>query len=203
MSKENHSFRFPIVPFILEYEYAPYYLSQNFKDHPQYSLKEAIFDPADNSTVEVILTEKETRKRVFYCNSETRVKLGNLQGKKAVLSKNDFKKMEGDKHLPIFRFGFRGRLGTPVLWRVLPTSTPSERGAGLPPMSRAADFQVEYRDIGTTIGEETALKIGDKIFEAIAQPERSSPPYFYAFDGSFIVGRHIGTAVRNRKLKWK
>ncbi|MDQ3751044.1 MAG: hypothetical protein M3367_18805 [Acidobacteriota bacterium] len=184
---------FPVIPFIVEYEYAPYYFSQDIYEHPQYSLIEAIFEPSEPASLQLVLTEKGTRKRTFYCNSEARVKMRSLEGKEAVLSKIDFKTAPPSDELPTYDFAFRDKQGQPILWRVIPTSRPSERGVGLTPMAAATSLRLEYRDnIGTTVGEGTIVKIGDKLFEAVPWAETSSPPYFYAYHGSFTVGRHIG-----------
>lgn len=194
---------FPMIPFIVEYEYAPYYFSQDIYDHPQYSLIEAIFEPDKPSSLQLVLTEKETKKRTFYCASETIVKLRSLEGKEAVLSKIDFKPAPKSDELPTYEFAFRDKQGQPILWRVIPTSRPSERGAGLTPMAAANGLRLEYRDnLGTHVGEGTMVKIGDKLFEAVPWAEISSPPYFYAYHGSFTVGRHIGAFPLGVE-KWK
>ncbi len=184
---------FPLIPFIVEYEYAPYYFSQDIYEHPQYSLIEAIFEPDKPSSLQLVLTEKETKKRTFYCSSEAIVKMRTLEGKEAVLSKIDFKTAPESNELPTYDFAFRDKQGQPILWRVIPTSRPSVRGVGLPPRAAASGLRLEYRDnIGTHIGEGTIVKIGDKLFEAVPWAEISSPPYFYAYHGSFTVGQHIG-----------
>jgi hypothetical protein len=58
----------PILPLLVEYEYAPLYLMQWIDDHPQYSMIEAIVHQTAPPLYQVILTEKETRRRVYYCN---------------------------------------------------------------------------------------------------------------------------------------
>jgi len=182
---------FPVVPVIVEYEYAPYYFSQDIYGHSQYSLIEAIFEPDKSLSLQLILTEKETRKRTFYCNSEAIVKARTLEGKEAVASKIDFKTAQASNELPTYDFAFRDKQGQPILWRVIPTSRPSALGAGLTAMASVPGLRLEYRDIGTHVGEGTMVKIGDKLFEAMPWAEISSPPYFYAYHGSFTVGRHI------------
>ncbi len=193
----------PVIPFIAEYEYAPTYLAQDIKDHPQYEEIIAIFDPADAASVEVILVEKDSRKRVVYCNSETNLTKRKMQGYEAFLSKIDFKSSESDNRLPIYGFGFQDKHVQPVVWRVIPTGKPSSRGAGINGVDDDAAFRIEYRDFGTTIGEGTAVKIGDRIFEALPWPAISSPPYFYAYHGTFTVGRHLGAFRRSGNENWR
>lgn len=192
----------PIVPLIMEYEYFPYYISQDIPDHPQYSLIEAMFTLEDPSSLQLVLTEKDTKKRVFYCSSEKKVKIRQQEGKEAFSSKIDFKHTQADDQLPIFAFGFPDKNGQPVLWRVIPTTRPSVRGSGLAPITSAQNLRLEYRDLGTTIGEGTAVKIGDKTVEAKPWAEISNPPYFHAFHGSFTVGRHNGVLNLGTE-KWR
>ncbi len=202
-SEKKSPIPFPLIPFIAEYEYAPYYFSQDIYTHPQYSLIEAVFAPDEPASIQIVLTEKETRKRIFYSNSEARVKMRLLEGKEAVLTKIDFKPATATSELPTYEFAFRDRQGKLILWRVIPTSRPSERGAGLTPMPAASGLRLEYRDnIGTTVGEGTIVKIGDKLYEAIPWAETSAPPYFYAYHGSFTVGRHIGALALGSE-KWQ
>ena len=191
----------PIVPFIVEYEYAPVYLSQDIKGHPTYWRISATFDPGDKSSLEIVLIEKGTNKRVYYCNSAINVAKRNINGDEAILTKIDFKPSKSDKDLPIYGFGFLDKNKQPVLWRVIPTGTPSIRGAGINNVRDTA-LRIEYRDIGTTIGEGAAVKIGDKVFEAEPWTAISAPPYFYAFHGSFTLGRHMG-AIRTGREKWQ
>ena len=182
----------PVVPFIVEYEYAPVYLWQDIAGHPEYDGIMAAFDPQDASSVEIILSETRTGNRVHYCRSEAGLNLRKMQGKEAYPAKIDFKLSETDNGLPIYGFGLADKSGLPVLWRVLPTSKPSIRGAGLTPLGEEPFLRIEYRDLGTTVGEGTAVKLGERVFEAKPWPEISAPPYFYAFHGSFSIGRHIG-----------
>lgn len=203
VSEKKSSVSFPVIPFIVEYEYAPYYLSQDIYEHPQYSLIEAIFAPDEPASLQLILTDKETKRRTFYCSSEAKTKMRTLEGKEAFLSKIEFKASQPSGGLPTYEFAFRDKQGQPIIWRVIPTSQPSERGAGLSPTTAASGLRLEYRDhLGTTVGEGTIVKIGDKLFEAAPWAETSSPPYFYAYHGSFTVGRHIGSLALGSE-KWQ
>ena len=192
----------PIFPIIAEYEYAPVYVSQDIKKHPQYWRINATFDPNDASSVEIILLEKDKEQRIYYCNSEKNVRKRKMQGDEAILTKIDFKLSESLEQLPIYGFGFRDKKGQPILWRVIPTGKPSFRGTGINAVKGDSNLRIEYRDlVSTTIGEGSAVKIGDKIFEAEAWTEISSPPYFYAYRGSFTLGRHMGV-LRSGNEKW-
>ncbi len=200
--KKNIEAIIPIIPIIAEYEYTPVYLSQDIKGHPKYWRINAVFDPAEASSVEIVLIEKGTNKRVYYCNSPINVEKRKAFGDEAILTRIDFKPSESDKQLPIYGFGFLDKNKQPVLWRVIPTGTPSIRGAGLNNVTGKKALRIEYRDIGTTVGEGTAVKIGDKVFEAEPWTAISSPPFFYAFHGSFTLGRHMG-ALRFGSEKWQ
>lgn len=200
-AQKNAETILPIFPVIAEYEYAPVYLGQDIKNHSQYAEIKAIFDPVDASSVEIILIEKTTKKRIFYCNSESNFRKRKMQGYDANFVKIDFKPSVSNDQLPIYGFGFQDKKGQPVLWRVIPTGKPSNRGAGINGVDDDSALRIEYRDFGTTVGEGTAVKIGDKIFEAEPWTEISSPPYFYAFHGTFTIGRHLG-ALRLGNENW-
>lgn len=199
--KKSAEMLLPVIPLIADYQYTPVYVSQDIEGHPQYKEIMAIFNPEDASSVEVVLIEKDSHKRVYYCNSENNQTKRKMQGYEAFLAKIDFKISESDKQLPIYGFGFQDKKGQPVLWRVIPTGKPSIRGAGINRVTDNSAFRIEYRDLGTTVGEGTAVKIGEKVFEAQPWAATSAPPYFYAYHGSFTIGRHLG-AMRLGDEKW-
>lgn len=193
---------YPIVPIIIEYEYAPVYFSQDIDDDPQYSGIIAIINQTQPPIYKIILTEKQTKRRVYYSNSEAKVKALTREGKEAHLAAIDYKVIQSVGQQPTHGFGFRDKRGQPILWRFVPASRPSKLGAGLTPLSNAPGLRMEYRDLGTTAGAGTAIQIGDKVSEAALWPEVSSPPYFIAYRGSYTEGRHIGALVL-RSENWR
>jgi hypothetical protein len=190
----------PIVPVLAEYEFAPQYFSQWIK-HPNYSLIEAISNK-DGTIWQIILTETETRKRVVYTNSKTQFEYLKKEGKEVYLTNIDFKKTQEAGEQPFFGFAFADKTGQPIFWRINYASTPSERGAGLTPLASAPGLRLDYRNLGTAVGEGTAIQIGSQVIEAELWKEISSPPYFVAYRGSVTLGKHIGTLLLGTE-KWE
>lgn len=194
---------FPIIPLIAEYEYQPYFFAQWINNHQQYSRIEAIVDDLDKAaSIQIILTEKESGKRVFYCTSEAQAKILQAQDKEVYSTKIDFKMAREAERQPTYGFGFRDKTGQAVLWRVIPATRPSERGRELIPAPSIPGLRFEYRDLATAVGEGTAIQIGDKVIEAEPWKEISSPPYFIAYRGTVAIGRHFGSLLLGVK-KWK
>lgn len=192
----------PIVPLLIEYEYAPLHLMQWINDHPQYTMIEAIVHQAGTPLYQVILTEKETRQRVYYCNAEAKVKELARNGREAHLAAIDFKTASNAEGPSLYGLALSDKRGQPVRWRFLPATAPSERGAGLTPLAAAPGLRLEYRDLGTAAGAGSAVQIGDTVSEAAAWPEISSAPYFVAYRGSISLGRHLG-ALPPGKESWQ
>jgi len=192
----------PIVPLLIEYEYAPLHLMQWIDDHPQYTMIEAIVNQTGTPLYQVILTEKEARRRVYYCNVEAKVKELARDGREAYLAAIDFKTASDAEGPQRYGLALSDKRGQHVRWRFLPATAPSERGAGLTPLVAAPGLRLEYRDLGTAAGAGSAVQIGDTVSEAAAWPEISSPPYFVAYRGSISLGRHLG-ALPIGKESWR
>src|SRR5262245_50915529 len=192
----------PIMPLLIEYEYTPLHLMQWIDDHPQYTMIEAIVHQTATPLYQVILTEKEAGRRVYYCNLEARVKELARDGREAHLAAIDFKTAGAAEGPQSYGLALSDKRGQAVRWRFLPAAEPSERGAGLTPMAAAPGLRLEYRDLGTAAGAGSAVQIGDRVSEAAPWPEISSPPYFVAYRGSVTLGRHIG-ALSTGKESWR
>jgi hypothetical protein len=193
----------PVVPLILEYEYAPNFFAQWIANHPQYSRIEAVVDNLEKAaTIQIVLFEREGGKRIFYCPSEARVKALQAEGKEVYLSKIDFKTAQAADQQPTYGFGFRDKSGQAILWRVIPATRPSERGRELIPAPSFPGLRLEYRELATAAGEGTAIQIGDKVIEAEPWKEISAPPFFVAYRGTVAVGRHYGSFLLGAK-KWQ
>lgn len=182
----------PIVPFIVEYDYASQYFRQWINDHPQYSMITAVVGEGDPPVHQIIFTEKESKQEIYYSNSEAKVKALTLAGKEAHRANINLKVIESASTVPTYEFTFRNQQKQPVIWRFIPASRPSEKGTGLTPMGAASGLRLLYRNVGTNAGEGTAVQIGDKVSEAEPWPEVSAPPYFISYRGSFAEGMDIG-----------
>ena len=193
---------FPLIPIIVEYEYAPIYFYQDIDNNPQYSSITAIISKTEPPVYKIVLAEKETRRRVYYSNSEAKVKALGHEGKEAHVTAIDYKVVQTVGQQPTYGFGFRDNRGQPIVWRFIPASNPSKLGAGLTPLPEVPGLRLEFRDLGTAAGAGTAVQIGDKVSEAAPWPEISTPPYFIAYHGSYTEGRHIG-ALHARAENWR
>jgi hypothetical protein len=186
---------FPIVPVIIQYEYAPKYFLQWINDHPRYERIEAMIHQTEPLNLEVILTEKNTGRRVYYCNSQSRAESLKRAGQAAHPAKIDFQfKREIDQQ-STYMFAFSDENNQAVRWRFILASEPSKRGAGLTAQTAGQGLRIIYRDLGTAAGAGTAVQIGDRVIEAEAWTEISSPPYFVAYRGTYTEGIGIGSLV--------
>jgi len=183
---------FPIVPLVLEYEHAPHYFAQWIGSSPQYSMIEAINIQAEPPVYQVVLTNKASGERVYYSNSEAKIKSLTRTGKKGVLTPIDFKVIENVAEQPTYAFAFSDEKGQAIRWRFIPHSPPSERGGGTTPGRRSSGFGFAFRKLSTVADENTAVQIGEKVFQAEPWPQISTPPYFVAYRGVYGIGVQTG-----------
>ena len=192
----------PIVPIIFEYDFAPLYFSQWELDDPNYSRISAIVTQGEAPVYVVILVEQKSGRPVYYSNSEAKVTALKRAGKIAHKTPIDFKVAKAVEQPSTYGLGLRDLHGRAILWRFTPATRPSERGAGLQPLANVPGLRLDYNELGTTAGAGTAVQIGDRVSEATAWPEISSPPYFVAFRGSHGEGRHLG-ALHLGSERWR
>ena len=191
-SAQVKTLQLPIVPMIIEYDYASYYFRQWINDHPRYSQITAIVGEGKPPIYQIIFIEKDSKREIHYTNSPSRIKALTLAGQEAHLAKINLRVTESAGSVPTYEFAFNNEHRQPVIWRFIPASRPSEKGAGLTPMATALGLRLLYRNLGTNAGEGTAVQIGDKVSEAEPWPEVSAPPYFVAYRGSFAAGMDMG-----------
>jgi hypothetical protein len=191
-SAQLNPLQLPIVPLIVDYDYASQYFRQWINDNPRYSQIIAVVGEGKSPVYQIIFTEKDSKREIYYTNSQSKVTTLTLAGKEAHPAKINLKVTESAGSVPTYEFTFRNEQGQPVIWRFIPASRPSEKGSGLTPMAAAAGLRLLYRNLGTNAGEGTAVQIGDKVSEAEPWPEVSAPPYFVAYRGSFAEGMEMG-----------
>lgn len=192
----------PIIPVIVEYEYAAQYFMQWISDNPRYSMIEAIVGASEPRVIQMILTETKSERRIIYSNSESKVKALTASGEEARATKIDFKVVNNVGHQPTYGFAFADEGGQAVRWRFIPAAEASALGKGLSPQSDAAGLRFNYRERATTAGAGTAVQIDNKVSEAEPWPEISSPPYFIAYRGSYVEGMHLGALLVGRQ-SWR
>lgn len=192
----------PLVPAIIEYEYAAQYFMQWINDNAQYSMIEAIVGSGEPQIIQMILTEKKSERRVIYCNSESRVRALTRSGEQARSAKIDFKVTNHVGQQSTYGFAFVDVGSQAIRWRFIPAAPASTLGEGLSPQSDAPGLRFKYRERATTAGAGTAVQIGDKVSEAEPWPEVSAPPYFVAHRGSYVEGMQMGLFLVGRR-SWR
>ncbi len=193
---------FPVLPLLMEYEYAPHYFMQWITDHPQYERIEASVSQTKPPAYQIVLTEKGSGRRVSYCSSEAKVKALESRGQEARLAKIEYSGSNAIGQAPSHAFRFADEKGQPIRWQFILASMPTEHGAGLTPQSEGSGLLLIYRDLGTAAAEGSAVQIGSKVIEAAPWPEISSPPYFVAYRGTYVDGVGIGVFPRGQE-SWR
>ena len=187
----------PIVPLIIDYQFALKYFMQPLSDNPDYSIIEAYVLSEKPPVYQIALTGKQTKRPAIYCNSETRVKALKRNGQDARLVQINMKTDQGpDRQTPTYEFSFVASQGQSVVWRFVLASAASERGVGLTALGAVPGLKLSYRGNGTTAGEGTAVQIGTKVSEADPWPEISAPPYFVAYHGFYSERMDSGVIMR-------
>ncbi len=194
--------QFPVVPVIAEYGQSALYFRQWITGDARYSAINGYVGAGDKPLLQLGLIDKNQRE-VFYVNDEALAKEFSAEGKEAYFVPVDFKKISGDVDAqPTYGFGFEDKHKQKILWRFVPASRPSKRGAGLTPLADVPGLRLFYRNLGTLAGAGTSIRIGDKEFEAEPWTEVSSPPYFVAYRGSFTVGLDFGN-LQTGEENWR
>lgn len=191
---QGDSLPLPVIPFIVEYDYAPLYFMQRTNDDPHYSRVAAVVRLSEPPLYQIILTEKGGGD-VYYCNSKERVESLRREGKQANFTQIDFRATRNVEQPTTYGFGFRDVHGRAILWRFVPATQPSERGSGLIPLPTAPGLHLMYRHLGTAAGAGTAVQIGERLNEAEPWAEISAPPYFVAYHGSHAEGMDDGALL--------
>lgn len=192
----------PIFPLILNYDYETKYFVQWIAGCPQYSMISASVSKDDPITLQIVLTENGTGKRIYYSNSEGKVK-GLLQaGLNAHFVKIDFKTGEDADERPAFAFGFPDEHGVPIRWRFVAYGASSDRGAGARIQAVKAGLLVSYNELGTVAAPSAVVQVGDKSYEVEQWNEISKPPYFVGFHGTYSEGITLGLLV-NGSENWR
>ncbi|MDX2040897.1 MAG: hypothetical protein SF097_06595 [Acidobacteriota bacterium] len=191
----------PIVPMLIEYEYAPLYMMQFLNGHARYTQIEAVMNTNAPPVYQIVLTEKNG-KRVWHSNVEAKTRSLAQLGRESHLTAIDYKTATDDSGRQIHGVAFRDKHGQSVRWRFIPASDPSERGSGLTPRGNAPGLRLDYRDLGTLAGEGTVAQFDEQIIEAEPWSERSSPPYFVGYRGSITLGHHSSALAFGRE-EWR
>jgi hypothetical protein len=191
---KNQPLPFPIVPLLAEYENASQYFMQWINEKAAYSMIEAFSTKEQPEVFQIALMESGTGRKVYYSNSEARVKSLRRTGKETHLVKIDYRQIQNIGQFPTYAFAFPDEHGRAIRWRFIPAAAASPQGAGVSPQQVSEPgLRFRYRERATAAGDGTAIQIGDQVFEAEPWPEISAPPYFVAFRGSYVEGMEFGS----------
>lgn len=184
----------PIVPALMDYEYADKYLLQFIDNIPGYQLIEAVITESRPPVCVVTITGSGNQaQRTFYTNSQVKAKAIAALGKTAYFVPITYKTEQNLGEQPSFNIALKGLKGEPIKWHFLLASEPTERGGGLTQSIPPLGFL--HRRIATAAGEGTSVQIGWKICQAKPWPEVSVVPYFVAYRGVYTVNAIVGGLV--------
>ena len=184
----------PIVPVLMDYEYADKYLLQFIDNIPGYQLIEAVITESRPPVCVVTVTGSGAQApRVFYTNSPVKARAIAALGKTAHVVPISYKTEHSLGEQPAFNIAFKGSRGEAIRWHFLLASEPTERGGGLTQSIPPLGFL--HRRIATAAGEGTSVQIGDKVCQAKPWPEVSVVPYFVAYRGVYTVNSILGGLV--------
>jgi len=184
----------PIVPALMDYEYADKYLLQFIDNIPGYQLIEAVITESRPPVCVVTITSGgEQPKRTFYTNSQVKARALAALGKTVHIVPITYKTEQALGEQPSFNIALKGARGEAIRWHFLLASEPTERGGGLTQSIPPLAFL--HRRIATAAGEGTSVQIGGRTCQAKPWPEVSVVPYFVAYRGVYTVNAILGGLV--------
>jgi hypothetical protein len=190
---KDSGFALPIVPFILEYENAQKYLVQKINTNPDYLGIEAIIQSGTPEVYQVSLIEKESRRKVYYTNSEVRAKFLMASGKVAHVTQIAYKAEEELGDRPKNTLSFKDEKGRLIRWIFTQAGDLDEVTKGVAFISRP--LKIMYRNTASMAGEGTTVQIGEMIEPAKERPDLSVPPYYLVYEGTLCVDAILGGMV--------
>lgn len=184
----------PIVPALVDYDYADKYLLQFIDTIPGYQLIEAIITESRPPVCVVTITSGgDQPQRIFYTNSPVKAKALAALGKTVHSVPINYKVEQSLGEQPTFNIALKGSRGEAIRWRFQLASEPTERGGGITQSIPPLGFL--HRRVATAAGEGTSVQIGDKTCQAKPWPEVSVVPYFVAYRGVYTVNAILGGLV--------
>ncbi|HWX40170.1 MAG TPA: hypothetical protein VN345_03390 [Blastocatellia bacterium] len=184
----------PIVPALMDYDYADKYLLQFIDSIPGYQLIEASISESRPPVYVVTLTGTgDQPERISYTNSPAKARAIAAIGKKAYFVPMNYKIEQSLGEQPSFNISFKGPRGEAIRWHFVLASEPTERGGGLTQSIPPLGFL--HRRIATAAGEGTSVQIGDRKCDAKPWNEVSVVPYFVAYRGVYTVNSIVGGLV--------
>jgi hypothetical protein len=184
----------PIPAVKLDYRFVPDYFVEwlGSTDQP-YSIIEAFLNDADAAkpSIEIVLTDRATSKRVHYVNTPELAKAAPASEDVHVINIAYKAPQNTPDAARTWAFGLRDTQGTVVQWRFLQGSDFSDAGQGLSPRASTPGLRLEYRENGAVAGDGSLVQVGASTNRAEVWNEHSTPPYFIAYHGAHTRGLDI------------
>jgi hypothetical protein len=184
----------PIPAVKLDYRFVPDYFVEWLASTDQpYSMIEAFLNDADAAkpSIEIVLTDRATGKRVHYVNTPELAKLAIANDDVHVTNIAYKAPQNTPDAARTWAFGLHDAQGTVVQWRFLQGSDFSDAGQGLSPRAGTPGLRLEYRENGAVAGDGSLVQVGASASRAEVWNEHSTPPYFIAYHGAHSHGVDI------------
>lgn len=183
----------PILPFITEYEHGKQYYVEKISDHPVFIGIEAIIQDGPRPVYQVVMTEKEGHRRLYYTNSEAKAKLLEASGKTVFVTAIEHRIEESLGEEPKYIIAFKDEKSRAIKWTFTQVDELDDHSKGVALIGRP--FKVLFREMASMAGEGTLVEIGDKISQPRQLPDLSSPPDLLVYEATLCIGTTIGGIV--------
>jgi hypothetical protein len=193
----------PIVPFILEYEHATQYFVEKINDSPDYIGIEAIIRSGPSPAYEVLMTEKDGHRKVYYTNSEAKARFLAASGKVAHNTPIEYRVEESLGEKPKFHIVFKDEKARLIQWMFVPSDDLDDLSPDSKGVSRFGQpLNVMYRTLASMAGEGTNVKIANAIDLAKELPELGVPPDYRVYEGTICIDTTIA-GLGSGSQTWK
>jgi hypothetical protein len=183
----------PILPFIMEYEYGKQYFVEKIYADPVYIGIEAMFQEGPTPVYQVLMTEKEGHRKVYYTNSEARAALLTAAGKTAHITVIKYSHEESLGEEPKHIITLTDEKSRAIRWTFVQANDLDEETRGVSLIARP--LKVLYRDMASMAGEGTSVQIGDLTDKPKERPDLKTNPDEAVYEGTLCVDPIIGGLV--------
>ena len=169
----------PLVPMTVRFRFVPQYFEQTIGDDLRYSRIEALIDnDPKRPWYEVILTDRTTGRRVFYCNSLETVMALKGAGTDAYTAEIGFALVEEPDSPPAYHIRLRDNRGQGIHWQFV-VSTRATHPAGLLPRPNRLGLVLMFGSSRSDAATGTTVTIGKESRATDWSGAASAYPPFY------------------------
>jgi len=150
-------------PLTVHVQFVPQYFVQLITNDPRYERIEALItnDP-QRPWYEVILMDKTTGKRAFYCSSADEASSLNQAGMDAYYAPIEFTALKKTVLSPAYRIRLRDRYGQAITWRFIVNTAVAKGEMGFASPAEYTAVVVMYAQSWAAAATGTAITIGDR-----------------------------------------